>query len=107
MHSDKDAFSILLGRPWLRMADAIVDWGGVKPSITYGPKDDRVKVYIGSLGRWVREEITPSSDEEEEENEREQKQETLVGVVHSSRREALPTTELISLGPSFYHWSDK
>ena len=28
MHTDKDAFPILLGRPWLRMADAIVDWGG-------------------------------------------------------------------------------
>ena len=31
------------------MTDAIVDWGGVKPSITYGPKDNRVKVSIGSL----------------------------------------------------------
>ena len=28
MHSNKNTFSILLGRPWLRMADAIVDWGG-------------------------------------------------------------------------------
>ena len=26
MHSDKDTFSILLGRPWLRMSNAIVDW---------------------------------------------------------------------------------
>src|SRR5450631_4242228 len=54
MHSNKDTFPILLGRPWLRMADAIVDWGGAKPSITYGPKDNRVKVSIGSLGGWVR-----------------------------------------------------
>ena len=38
MHSTKDTFPILLDRPWLRMANAIVDWGGVKPSITYGPK---------------------------------------------------------------------
>ena len=29
-----------------------------------------------------------------------------MGVVHSGRREAPPTTELISLGPSLYHWSD-
>ena len=66
MHSDKDAFSILLGRPCLRMADVIVDWRGVKPSITYGPKENKVKVYIGSLGRWVRKEIIHFSDEGEE-----------------------------------------
>ena len=40
MHSNKDIFFILLDRPWLRMSDAIVDWGGEKPSITYGPKDN-------------------------------------------------------------------
>ena len=28
MHDNKDAFPILLGRPWLRMANAVVDWGG-------------------------------------------------------------------------------
>ena len=28
MHSNKDTFPILLGRPWLRMSDAIVNWGG-------------------------------------------------------------------------------
>ena len=36
MHSNKDTFPLLLGRPWLRMSDVIVDWGGVKPFITYG-----------------------------------------------------------------------
>ena len=50
MHSNKDTFLILLGRPWLRMSDAIVDCGGVKPSITYRSEDTRVKVPIGSLG---------------------------------------------------------
>ena len=30
MHSTKDTFPILLGRPWLRMADAVIDWGGRK-----------------------------------------------------------------------------
>ena len=64
MHSNKDTFPILLGRPWLRMLDAIVDWGGGKPSITYGPKDNKIKVSIGSLGGWVREKITSSLDEE-------------------------------------------
>lgn len=73
MHSNKDTFPILLGRPWLRMANAIVDWGGIKPSITYGPKDNRVKVSIGSLGGWVREEVEPSSDEEEEDEHEENK----------------------------------
>ena len=50
IHSNKDTFLLLLGRPWLRMSDTIVDWGGIKPSITYGPEDNRVKVLIGSLG---------------------------------------------------------
>ena len=27
MHSNKHTFPILLGRPWLKMSDAIVDWG--------------------------------------------------------------------------------
>ena len=55
-----------------------MDWGGVKPSITYGPNDNKVKVSIGSLGGWVREEITTSSDEEEEDKEEKKKSETLV-----------------------------
>jgi hypothetical protein len=38
----------------LRMSDVIVDWRGAKPSITYGLKDNRIKVSIGSLGGWVR-----------------------------------------------------
>lgn len=65
------------------MTNAIVDWGGVKPSITYGPKDNRVKVSIGSLGGWMREEITSSSDEEDEGKEEKKGGETLVGVIHS------------------------
>ena len=48
------------------MADAIVDWGGVKPSITYGPKDKIVKISIGSWGGWIRKEMTSSSDEGQE-----------------------------------------
>lgn len=48
-HTSKDSFLMLLRRPWLRMANAVVDWGGVKPSITYGPKENKVKVSIGSI----------------------------------------------------------
>ena len=54
MHSTKDIFPILLGRPWLRMANAIVDWGGVKPSITYGHQGNRSRVSIGSWRGWIR-----------------------------------------------------
>lgn len=81
MHSHKDTFPILLGRPWLRMADATVDWGGAKPSITYGPKENRAKVPIGSIASLTAGEITTSSDEEEEKNKEEVKNEKLVGVV--------------------------
>ena len=63
------------------MVDAIVNWGGAKPSITYDPKDNRVKVSIGSLGGWVRKDIVTSSDEEEGDKEEDKKSETLVGVV--------------------------
>ena len=39
------------------MANVVVDWEGQKPSITYGPEDNKVKVSIVSLSGWVREEI--------------------------------------------------
>ena len=83
MHSNKDTFSILLDRPWLKMSDAIVDGGGIKPFITYGLKDNRVKVSIGSLGGWVRKEITSFSEEEGNDEEKDKNGEALVGVVHS------------------------
>ena len=70
MHFTKDTFPILLGRPWLRMADAIVDWRGIKPSITYGPKDNMVRISIGSWGGWVRKEMTSSSYEGEDKEEK-------------------------------------
>ena len=50
MHSTKDTFLLLLGRPRLRMASAIVDWGGVKLSIIYGPEGNKNRVSIGSWG---------------------------------------------------------
>ena len=81
MHDNKDAFPILLGRPWLRMSNAVVDWGGHKPSITYGPVDNRVKVSIAPLGGLVREEIDPMSDEEEKGGTKEDFEDTLVGIV--------------------------
>lgn len=88
------------------MADAIVDWGGAKPSITYGPKDNRVKESIGSLDHWVRKKIATSSDEEKKDNEEDRKNETLVRVVQSGGQDTKIDTRLGHRGPSFYHWSD-
>ena len=65
----------------MRMANAIVDWGGTKPSITYEPKENHAKVPIGSIASLTMAEITTSSDEEEEMNEEKVKNEKLVGVV--------------------------
>ena len=63
------------------MANVVLDWGGQKPSITYGPKDNRVKVFIASLSGWVREEIDHISDDEENEKSNGKFDDTLVGVV--------------------------
>lgn len=49
MHTSKDSFPILLRWTWLRMANAVVNWKGIKPSITYGPDSNRLKVPIGYL----------------------------------------------------------
>ena len=76
IHSHQDTFPILLGKPWLRMADAVVAWGGVKPSITYGPAGNMVKVAIVSLGRWVRKELTSFSDEGKVERTKRKKEKT-------------------------------
>ncbi|PTQ27291.1 hypothetical protein MARPO_0207s0002 [Marchantia polymorpha] len=105
MHSNSDTFPILLGRPWLRMANAIVDWGGLKPSITYGPQDNRVKVSIGSLGGKVTEDPELSSGKEEEKNEA-KCDDTLVGVVQSNERKNRLDVGSGSLDPSFYSRSD-
>jgi hypothetical protein len=105
--SNKNTFPILLGRPWLRMSDAIVDWGGgAKPSITYGPKDNKIKVSIGSLGGWMKKEITSTSKEEENDKEGDKDDVALVGVVHSRGQKMTIDSRSCSLGHSIYHWSD-
>ena len=102
MHDNKDAFPILLGRPWLRMSNAVVDWGGQKPSITYGPIDNMVKVSIAPLSGWVREEIDPMSDEEENGGSNEKFEVTLVGVVQNKEKAKMYSSNGF-LGPSFYN----
>ena len=103
MHDNKDVFPILLGRPWLRMASVIVDWGGVKPSITYGPKDNRVKVSIGSLGGWIREEVDQSLEKEEEYKNEGKFDDNLVGVVQLDSEKSRIDSGSYFLGPSFYN----
>ena len=106
MHCNNDTFSILLGRPWLRISDAIVDWGRVKSSITYGPNDNRVQVYIGSLDGWVRKEIASSSEDEGDDKDDDKNKEALVGVVHSGGHGRIMDSESGGLDPSFYHYGD-
>ena len=90
----------------MRIADALIDWGGTNPSITYDPKDNRVKMSIGSLGGWVKKEIATSSDEEQEDNDDDKKSQTLVRVVQSFGQSTETDIRLGHLGPSSYHWSD-
>ena len=106
MHSTKDTFPILLGRPWLRMADAVIDWRGTKPSITYGPKGNRVKVSIGSLGGWVRQELDHSSGEEDGDPKETNPEEILVGTVRWDNVKTNMKPESRSWGPSFYNSED-
>lgn len=107
MHSTKDTFPILLGRPWLRMANAVVDWGGVKPSITYGPDGNRSRVSIGSWGGWVRKEMTSSSDEGEEDTEEKKDDEALVGAFHSEGQHSHDHCNISTMGPGFYLQEDQ
>ena len=106
MHSNKDIFSLLLDRPWLRMLNAIVNWGGVKPSITYGPEDNRVKVPIGTWGGWIRQEIVSSSEDEHDAKEDNKKDDALVGVVHSGGHGKIIDTGSGGLGHRFYNYGD-
>jgi hypothetical protein len=83
MHSHKDSFPVLLGRPWLTMTNAIVNWGGAKSSITYGLMDNYTKMPLCPMGRLTVPESTTSSDEEEDEHDEAPKTEKWVGVVRS------------------------
>lgn len=47
------------------MANAVVDWGGPKPAITYGPKGNRSKVPIRFIGS-AEADGASSSDSEKE-----------------------------------------
>ena len=79
----------------------------VKPSITYGPKDNMIKVSIGFWGGWVRKEMTSSLDEREEDNEKKENDEALVGVIHSKGQKTYEDYSDGNLGPEFYLQGDQ
>ena len=78
----------------------------VKPSITYGPKDNMIRVSIGFWGGWVRKEMTSSLDEREEDNENKENDEALVGVIHSKGQKTYEDYSDGNLGPEFYLQGD-
>ena len=88
------------------MASAIVDWGGVKPCITYGPEGNRSRVAIGSLGGWVRKKVISSSNEGEEDKEEKKNDEALVGAFHSEGYDKYDHCKVASMGPIFYMRDD-
>lgn len=105
MFASKEAFPLLLGRPWLRMANATVNWGGEKPAISYGPPDKTTKVRIKPM-RVTSEERNTSSEPGEKTTLQVEvgsiQGNTLVGQTIA---EELPKL-LTCLGPSLYNWQD-
>lgn len=103
-HSSRESFPLLLGRPWLRAAEAVVSWGGDKPHISFGPAHNRTKVKIRSSQAQFTIESSDSSDIE------------TLEVPHDlhqlDSREKLGVPDPIvggesyirCLGPSLYHW---
>ena len=106
MHSTKDAFPMLLGRPWLRMANVVVEWGDPQPSITYGPKENRARVPIESASS-LRAGFEQYEDGDTKEEEGEDAKWRLVGHAQFGKKSTpLTELELHDLGPNLYHWSD-
>ena len=88
------------------MANAIVNWGGQKPSITYGHEDNRIKISVGSSGGWVREEVDPTSDDEKNDKDEGKFDDTLVGVVQLNGENVKMYSSSSFLGPSFDNQED-
>lgn len=103
IHTSEDSFPNLLGQPWFRMADVVVDWGEIKPSITYNHEGTRVKVSIGSS---TIEEVEKGSISNSEEDEcyKEMEDRKLVKNAQAKKGKAtVGTNKLGGLGPSLYH----
>lgn len=107
MHSNKNSFPLLLGRPWLRAAHAKVDWSGSKPHIMYGPENNQTRVYIQPSSPRGSRSSSSSSDDEDHPLKRAQK--TTEGVTVALPRLAQSLTSSFPigcLGPSLYQWED-
>jgi hypothetical protein len=106
MHSNKNSFPLLLGRPWLRAAQAKVDWGGRRPHIIYGPETNPTKVYIQpNFPRGSELVVSPSEPEAHSPTKVTKRIEgaklTLPRVANSTS-----PPPLSCLGPNLYEWED-
>ncbi len=105
-HAVKDSFPLLLGRPWLRASEAVVNWGGHKPHISFGPAHNRTKVKIRAAQPKFTIESSDSSEDEVLEASCDLHQ--LDVNVHSvlPRPQGGLESTISCLGPNLYHWED-
>ena len=105
MFASKEAFPLLLGRPWLRMSNATVYWGGEKPTISYGPPTNSTKVRIKPVKTSEESRKMPSGSDLEflfKEEVGSMRSEALVN--HNNLEGSLKP--LSCLGPNLYNWQD-
>jgi len=102
-HALKDSFPLLLGRPWLRASEAVVNWGGDKPHISFGPSHNRSRVRIQTVQPKFTIESSDSSENETLEASH-QFDANVHKVMPSSKSVLEPSIHC--LGPSLYHWHD-
>ena len=111
MHSNKESFPILLGRPWLRAANAKVDWGGNKPHIVYGPSENITKVRIQPNEASFSLELRDSSNDElpEPSRERRVQKKTRFAMLESTiiaQTTSVSPRALKCIGPRLYNWKN-
>ena len=90
----------------IRMANAVVDWGGAKPSITYGPMRNWAWVRRGSIDS-VEVEGTPSFFIRRRRGKRWNRGKWETRGIHTVEQKEghHQTWGLDNLGPSLYHWT--
>ena len=106
MHTNRDSFSLLLGRPWLRATNATVNWGGNKPHIIYGPEANPTRVYIQPCFPSSKSEAESSSEGEDHIPRRVRKTTKEVKFVFPELQRSEPASPLSCLGPGLYEWED-
>ena len=106
MHTNKNSFSLLLGRPWLRASNAMVNWGGDKPHIIYGPEANPTRVYIQPCFPTMISKFESSSSDEDQIPRMTKK--SIKGVKFASPEVQMKETPapLTCLGPGLYEWED-